>query len=40
MDSTGLRLVVLADSRSREQSSGWDYEGWVSARTDEKSVGT
>lgn len=32
------RIETLA--RSREQAKSWDYEGWLAARTDEKSVGT
>ena len=32
------RIEALA--RSREQASGWDYEGWLAARADEKAVGT
>jgi len=32
------RIEALA--RSREQAKGWDYEGWVSARADEKAAGT
>ena len=31
---------IEALSQSREQAKGWDYEGWVSARADEKTVGT
>ena len=31
------RIEALA--RSREQSKGWDYEGWLAARADEKAVG-
>lgn len=31
---------VEALARSREHAQGWDYEGWVVARADEKSVGT
>jgi len=30
------RAEALA--RSREQAKGWDYEGWLAARADEKSV--
>lgn len=25
--------------QSREQAKGWDYEGWLAARADEKAVG-
>lgn len=32
------RIEALA--RSREHAKGWDYEGWLAARADEKSVGT
>lgn len=32
------RIEALA--RSREQAKGWDYEGWLTARADEKAVGT
>jgi Arc/MetJ family transcription regulator len=32
------RIEALA--RSREQAKGWDYEGWLAARADEKAVGT
>ena len=32
------RIEALA--RSREQVKGWDYEGWLAARADEKAVGT
>jgi Arc/MetJ family transcription regulator len=32
------RIEALA--RSREQATGWDYEGWRAARADEKDVGT
>lgn len=32
------RIDALA--RSREQAKGWDYEGWLAARADEKAVGT
>ncbi|BBZ01732.1 hypothetical protein MCHIJ_11690 [Mycolicibacterium chitae] len=32
------RTAALA--RSREQSKGWDYEGWLAARTGDKAVGT
>jgi len=31
------RIEALA--RSREQAKGWDYEGWLAARADEKAVG-
>lgn len=31
---------VEALARSREQAKGWDYEGWLAARADEKTVGT
>ena len=31
---------IEALGQSREQAKGWDYEGWVSARADEKAVGT
>lgn len=31
------RIAALA--RSREQAKDWDYEGWLAARADEKSVG-
>jgi hypothetical protein len=31
------RVETLA--RSREQAKGWDYEGWLAARADEKAVG-
>lgn len=33
-----LRFEALA--RSREQAKGWDYEGWLAVRADEKAVGT
>ena len=26
--------------RSREDAKGWDYEGWLAARADEKAAGT
>jgi len=26
--------------RSREEAKGWDYEGWLAARSDEHAVGT
>lgn len=29
-----------ATARSREQAKGWDYDGWLAARADEKAVGT
>jgi Arc/MetJ family transcription regulator len=32
------RIEALA--RSREHAKGWDYEGWLAARADEKAVGT
>jgi Arc/MetJ family transcription regulator len=32
------RIEALA--RSREQAKGWDYEGWLAARAEEKAVGT
>jgi Arc/MetJ family transcription regulator len=32
------RIEALA--RSREQAKGWDYEGWLTARADEKATGT
>jgi Arc/MetJ family transcription regulator len=32
------RIEALA--RSRGQARGWDYEGWLAARADEKAVGT
>lgn len=32
------RIEALA--RFREQAKGWDYEGWLAARADEKAVGT
>lgn len=32
------RIEALA--RSREQAAGWDYDGWLAARTDERAVGT
>jgi Arc/MetJ family transcription regulator len=32
------RIEALA--RSQEQAKGWDYEGWLAARADEKAVGT
>jgi len=32
------RIDALA--RSRERAKGWDYEGWLAARADEKAVGT
>ena len=32
------RIEALA--RSREEAKGWDYEGWLAARSDEKAVGT
>nr|VTP01911.1 hypothetical protein BIN_B_04280 [Mycobacterium riyadhense] len=25
---------------SRERAKGWDYDGWLAARADEKAVGT
>lgn len=31
------RIEALA--RSREQAKSWDYEGWLAARADEKTVG-
>lgn len=31
------RIEALA--RSREHAKGWDYEGWLAARADEKAVG-
>jgi Arc/MetJ family transcription regulator len=31
---------VEALARSREQAKGWDYDGWLAARADEKAVGT
>lgn len=31
---------VEALARSREQAKDWDYEGWLTARADEKAVGT
>lgn len=31
------RIEALA--RSREHATGWDYEGWLAARADEKTVG-
>lgn len=31
------RIEALA--LSREQAKGWDYEGWLAARADEKTVG-
>ena len=31
------RIEALA--RSRQQAKGWDYEGWLAARADEKAVG-
>jgi Arc/MetJ family transcription regulator len=32
------RIEALA--RSSEQAKGWDYEGWLAARADEKTVGS
>lgn len=32
------RVEPLA--RSREQSKGWDYAGWLAARADERALGT
>jgi Arc/MetJ family transcription regulator len=32
------RIDALA--RSREHAKGWDYEGWLAARADEKVVGS
>lgn len=32
------RAEALASSR--EQAKGWDYEGWLAARADEKAMGT
>ncbi|KAA8939195.1 MAG: type II toxin-antitoxin system VapB family antitoxin [Mycobacterium sp.] len=32
------RIEALA--RSRQHAKGWDYEGWLAARADEKAVGT
>jgi Arc/MetJ family transcription regulator len=32
------RIEALA--RSREEAKGWDYEGWLAARSDEKAVGS
>jgi Arc/MetJ family transcription regulator len=32
------RIEALA--RSREHAKGWDYEGWLAARADEKALGT
>lgn len=31
---------IEAPARSRDQAKGWDYEGWISARAEEKTVGT
>jgi Arc/MetJ family transcription regulator len=31
------RIEALA--QAREQAQGWDYQGWVAARADEKNVG-
>lgn len=31
------RIEALA--RSREQAKGWDHEGWIVARAEEKAVG-
>ena len=30
---------IEALSRSRKQAEGWDYEGWLAARSDEKATG-
>jgi Arc/MetJ family transcription regulator len=30
---------VEALARSREHASGWDYDGWLAARADEKALG-
>lgn len=32
------RIEALA--RSREHAQGWDYDGWLAARADEKTVGS
>ena len=32
------RIEALA--RSREQAQGWDYEGWLTSRADERAVGS
>jgi Arc/MetJ family transcription regulator len=31
------RIEALA--RSRQDANGWDYEGWIAARADEKALG-
>lgn len=31
---------IEALTRSREQSQGWDYEGWQAARADERALGS
>jgi Arc/MetJ family transcription regulator len=31
---------VEALARSREDAKEWDHEGWLSARTDERAIGT
>lgn len=32
------RIAALA--QSRDHAKGWDYEGWLTARADEKAAGT
>lgn len=32
------RIQALA--QSREDAQGWDYEGWLAARADEKAIGS